>query len=180
MSWEAITALGTVFTGVVIIATAIVGVGQLRQLYEQRRDAAAVELVRSLQDETFSHAFALIFSLPPEVSASDLRARGAEYEEAALVLSFRFEMLGVLIHRGTISFEVTEEVVGGGIVSVWRRLKEVIRETRVAMKWPAHLEWFQWLAEQFEKRGRLQQTPAYVRYRDWTPARPTSVTSKSS
>jgi hypothetical protein len=169
MSWEAVTAASTAFTGLVILATALIGVNQLQQLRAARRDTSAVELMRHLQDQDFSRAFTLIGSLPTGISAGELRALGREYTEAAQLLGFRFEMLGVLVHRGAIAFDITEDLVGGGIVSVWLRVKDIVRETREVQRWPMYLEWFQWIAEQLERRGRLQQPPAYERNRDWTP-----------
>jgi hypothetical protein len=130
MSWEAVTASGTVFTGLVIVVSAIVGVGQLRQLREQRRDSASIELVRSLQDTTFAHAFRVVLALPDDISASELQARGPEVEEAAQILAFRFETLGLLVYRGTISFDVVEDLVGGAVVWIWRRLEDSVKLTR--------------------------------------------------
>jgi len=171
MGWEAVTAIATAFTGFVILVTAIVGVYQLRQLREQRRDSSAIELMHSLQDTTFAQAFRVVLSLPAEMSASELRARGTDFEEAATILAFRFETLGLLVYRGAISFEVMEELVGGAVLEIWNRLKEPIRDIRAENDWPMYCEWFQWLAEQFEKRGRLQQSPAHIRLSDWTPPR---------
>ena len=166
MTWEAVTALATAFTGCVIVVTALVGIYQLRQLREQRRDAAAIELMRSLQDVTFARAFFIIFSLPAGASASDLQAAGQEFEEAAQILAFRFETLGLLVYRGTISFELMEDLMGGAVLGVWDRLKDETRRIREEKHWPMYCEWFQWLAEQLEKRGRLQQVPAHIRLRD--------------
>jgi len=177
MSWEAVTATATAFMAIVILVTAIVGVVQLRQLREQRRDAAAIELMRSLQDTTFSHAFRLILALPEGISAAELSAGGPELEEAAQILAFRFETFGLLVYRGTISFETMEELAGGATISIWNRLKDTARQTREAKGWPMYCEWFQWIAEQFEKRGRLQQVPAHLRLRDWNPVRPVVHTS---
>ena len=173
MNWEAVTAWSTAFTGLVILITALVGVNQLAQLRAQRRDTAAVELMRSLQDPDFSRAVARILSLPPAMPAKDLRALGRDYVEAAQILAMRFELLGVLVYRGAVSFEVTEDLGGGAVLAAWLRLKDLAFETRETQSYPMYLEWFQWLAEQFEKRDRLQQTPAHVRHRDWTPAKPT-------
>jgi hypothetical protein len=172
VSWEAITALSTAFTGIVIVVTALIGIDQLRQLRAQRRDAAAVELVRSLQDTTFSNAFGLIQSLPVGISAADFHALGARYEEAATILAFRFETIGVLVYRGTISLEITSDVIGGATIGIWQRMKNVAFEVRTEQDWPMYLEWFQWLAEQLESRGRLRETPAYIRLRDWTDPHP--------
>lgn len=55
------------------------------------------------------------------------------------------------------------------MLGAWRRLRDLTLEMRAALEWPTYLEWFQWLAEQFEKRERLQQTPAYIRLKSWRP-----------
>jgi hypothetical protein len=103
MNWEAVTAISTAFTGLIIAVTALVGVYQLRQLRQQRRDAGTIELVRTFQDTDFTRAGRLVFSLPPGLLAADLRAYGREYEEAAQILALRFEYLGVLVYRGSSS-----------------------------------------------------------------------------
>lgn len=169
MSWEAVGALSAALTGVVIAITAFFGAVQLRQIRAQRRDSAAIELVRSIQDDAFSHGFRILLALPAGICGADLRARGAEYEDAAQLMAFRLEMIGWLVHRGTVSFIVVDELVGGGVVSMWERLKGWASETRESQGYPMFLEWFQWLAEQFENRGRLQQIPAHIRNREWSP-----------
>jgi hypothetical protein len=170
MNWEAVTAIATASTGCVILITAMVGIYQLRQMRQQRRDSAAIELMRSLQDTTFARAFQLVLSLPPEMRALEQQARDTNLEEAAIILAFRFETLGLLVYRGAISFDVMEDLVGGAVLTIWNRLKNPICEVRTEKDWPGYCEWFQWLAEQFEKRGRLREIPAHVRLRDWTPS----------
>lgn len=169
MSWESVTAIATAFTGCVIAITAIVGVYQLRQFREQRRDAAAIEIMRSLQDVTFARAFHIVFTLPEGSSPADFRDAGTEAEEAAQIVGFRFETIGLLVYRRTLSFELVEELIGAAVLLMWRRLRGFITQTRKQKNYPMFCEWFQWLAEQLEKRGRLTQPPAYVRWRDWTP-----------
>ena len=138
----------------------------------ERRDSATVELVRTFQDIEFTRAIGLVFSLPPDISSSALRLQGREYEDAARLVALRFENLGLLVFRRAVSFEVTEELIGCAVVNVWRRLKDTIRETRETQAYPMWMEWFQWLAEQFMKDERLQQSPAYLRHRDdWSPGR---------
>lgn len=171
MNWEAVTALSTALTGAVILITAVAGVAQLRQLRAQRRDTAAVELVRSFQDVTFAQVFPLIISLPLGLSASELRSLGARHEEAAQILGMRFELLGVLVHRRAISFDVAQDLTGGACIGIWHRLKGAVTDLRQEQGYPMYFEWFQWLAEQFEKHGKLRQTPAHLRFVDWDSTR---------
>ena len=44
-----------------------------------------------------------------------------------------------------------------------------VAEKREADGQPHLLEWFQWLIEQLEKRGRRAEPPAFTLYRDWRP-----------
>ena len=124
--------------------------------------------MHSLQDTTFGRAFQAILALPPGISASELRARGPELEEAATIIAFRFESLGPLVYRGTISFELMDDLIGGAVVAIWDRLKGLTIAIRAEKGMPMYCEWFQWLAEQFEAGGRLQRVPAHIRERDWT------------
>ena len=84
------------------------------------------------------------------------------------MLAFRFETLGVLVYRGTISFEVMDDLVGAGVVALWDRLKGLTIAIRAEKSYPMYCEWLQWLAEQCEAGGRLQRVPAHIRERDWT------------
>ena len=167
MNWEALAAISAALTVVVIVATAIAGFVQIRQLQDQRRDSASVELVRTFQDGEFVRAFDLVMSLPVGLSADELRTRGTEFIQAARTVAIRLEMVGALVYRRTISFDVTEEVCGGATVSAWHRVKALVEAQRAEQDYPMYLEWFQWLAEQFEKGRYLNWEPAHVRERDW-------------
>jgi hypothetical protein len=169
MNWEALTAISTTLTGLVIVATAIAGFVQIRQLREQRRDSATVELVRTFLDSEFVRAFDEVMSAPEGLSAEKLRERGSGYLGAVRTVAIRFEMIGALVHRRTISFDVTAEVCAGATVAVWHRLRGLIEAQRRERNHPQDMEWFEWLAEQFEERPHLTQTPARLRETDWKP-----------
>jgi hypothetical protein len=171
MSWEGVTAISTVFTGIVIAVTAIVAVVQLQHLRAQRRDSAAIELIRSVQDVDLARAFTLIMSLPPGISADDLHAKGPQYVEAGTLIGLRFEMLGLLVHRGVIAFDVVEDLTQGGVLGAWARLESTTMQTRKTQNLPLFLEWFEWLAAQYEKRGSADRPPAAQVHRDWEPGK---------
>ena len=137
----------------------------------ERLDAAAIELMRSIEDHQFTHAFRLIYPLPEQMPAEDLRALGADYEEAALVLGARFESMGLLVYRDSLPMHLVEEIIGGAVVLLWRRLRPWVEAHRREQNHPLLFEWFQWLAERLDERGRPTQTPAYDRYRKWSPKR---------
>lgn len=158
-----------VLGGIAVVTAVVFGVIQLRQYQQQRRDMAAVELMRTLQDSEFTRAFHLIYSIPESLRAADIRARGTEYEAAAFTICARFETVGLLVFRRNIPSHLVEELVGGLVIKLWQRLLPWVEDIRVEQEHEILWEWYQWLAEQFDKRGRIEQAPAFEQYRDWQP-----------
>jgi len=152
-----------------VVVALFFGMAQIRQFRRQRLDAAAIELMRSIEDQQFTHAFRLIYPLPAGMPADELRALGPDYEDAALALGARFESMGLLVHRDSLPMHLVEEIVGGAIVLLWQRLRPWVEANRREQGHPLLFEWFQWLAERLDERGRPMQTPAYERFRRWSP-----------
>ncbi len=96
-------------------------------------------------------------------------AGGPAMEDAALALGIRYEAVGLLVFRGIKPLSLVEQLIGAVSIELWSKMRAWVGEVREEQSRPHFLEWFQWLAEQLEKRGRRQQTPAYIRYRDWRP-----------
>jgi hypothetical protein len=150
-----------------VIAAIGFGIVQIRQYRQQRRDAVAVELMRSIQDTEFTRSFRIVMALPEGCSAEDVRARGAEVEDAAIALIAKYETLGYLVFRGIMPIDLVEELVGGVGVHFWKVLKPWALALREERSQPLMFEWYQWLAERMDARGRPTQRPAFERHADW-------------
>ena len=161
--------LAQVIGAFAVIAAIVFGMAQIRQFRQQRRDALAVELMRSIQDSEFTRSLRLLLALPPQCSLEDLRSRGEECEFAALALGAKYETLGYLVYRGIMPLELVEELVGGVGIHLWSRLQPWVLALREEQSQPLLFEWYQWLAERMAGRGRTQAVPAFVRHSDWTP-----------
>ena len=166
---QTLASLAQVLGAVAVVAAIVFGLAQIRQFRQQRRDALAVELMRSIQDAEFTRSFRLLLALPEGISAEDLRARGEAYDIALWSLAAKYETLGYLVFRGIMPIELVEELVGGVGVHLWRRILPWVRALREEQGQPLLLEWYQWLAERLEERDRPNAVPAYVRHRGWMP-----------
>ena len=156
--------------GALAVLTAIVfGLAQIRQFRQQRRDALAVELMRSIQDAEFTRSLRVLLTLPDPTSPAEFRARGEQVEDAAWALCAKYETLGYLVYRGIMPIELVEELVGGVGMHLWNRLRPWAESIRAEQGQPLLLEWFQWLAERLQERNRPQATPAYIRLQSWKP-----------
>jgi hypothetical protein len=161
--------IAQILSGITVVAGVIFGFLQFRQYQHQRRDAAALEIMRSFQDSEFTRSMRLLYALPDALSASEFRALGSEHEDAALVVGTRFETMGLLGFREDIPFELLEDLIGGVCIALWIKLRVWAEDVRREQKQRMFLEWFQWLAERLEERGRTDKTPAYERCRAWRP-----------
>jgi hypothetical protein len=161
--------LAQAFGALAVAAAIVFGIAQMRQFRQQRQDALAVELMRSIQDTEFTRSLRLLLELPREATLAEFRARGPEIEDVAWALAAKYETLGYLVYRGIMPIELVEELVGGVGVHLWARLRPWALAVREEQNQPLLLEWYQWLAERLEERDRPAAVPAYTRYRDWKP-----------
>ena len=171
MDLTLLSQLAQILSGIAVVIAIVFGMAQIRQYQQQRLDAAALELMLSMQDREFTHAFGLIYPMVDSVGRAELRALGPEHEDAALALATRFETVGLLVFRGSIPISLVEEIVGGAAVILWGKLKPWAAELRAEQKHELLFEWYEWLVDRMIERGRPKQIPAYHRCRDWKPPR---------
>ncbi len=87
---ETLANLAELIGGAAVLGGVAFAVWQIRQYRQQRRDAAAIEIVRTIQSREFAEAFRLLSRVPDGISLEALRAKGSEYEDAARSRSARW------------------------------------------------------------------------------------------
>ena len=156
-----------IFGALAIIFGIAFGVIQLGQHRKQVRSTAIMELARSFEDREFTEAYRLIADLDDGLTADQFNALGDDYVSAALRVGFKFETIGVLIHKQVVPMDAMSDLVGGAAVLIWGKLKIWVEQTRTTQDHPLLFEWFQWLAEHLEARQEAVRDPAYQAYRNW-------------
>jgi hypothetical protein len=151
-----------------IVSAVIFGSFQIREYRKRREVIVTAELMRSFYGPDFARAVSLVRTLPDSTTASDLRSRGPEYEQAAILITTTFETMGLLAFRNIAPFSLVQELAGGLIVVTWKKLAVWLDTVREEQSQPSWAEWYQWLAQQMEKTKPLSE-PAYVKHRDWQP-----------
>jgi hypothetical protein len=153
-----------------VVGGGVFAVVQIREFRAQRREAVAVELIRSFHDPELARAVNLIRELPDGVSAQELRSRGPEYERAAVMISTTYEAIALLVFRDIASFWMVRDLTGGLAIVMWRKLAPWMDSVRAEQAQPSWAEWFQWLAEQLARESdQKERSPAYQKFADWRP-----------
>ena len=142
---------------------------QIREFQKQRKETAAIELVRSFQNPQFARALLLLLSLPPDCSAEELRRR-PEHEEAAMLVSLTLESVAIMVHHRIVPLRTVWELMGGVTQTCWNRMGDWVQAIRREQGNPKFDEWLEWLANQMrridERRGA---EPAILQYEGWRP-----------
>ena len=170
MSLQDLANWAEIFGATTIIGGVIFALIQLREFRRQRREAIAVELMRSFYNPEFARAVYLIRQLPDGVSGAEIKEKGPEYEQAAILVTTNYETMGLLVFRRIAPFSMVRDLTGGIAVVVWKRLSRWTEEVREEQSQPSWGEWFQWLAERLMDAGKRNEIPpAHVQHANWRP-----------
>ena len=162
--------IAEIIGAIIVVGGLIFAVLQMRQIRQQRREMAAIELFRFFGNPKFTAAYKRILRLPEGQSADDIRDNESELEEAAMLISATMENIGVMTFQRIVPFMVVYNLIGASCPSLWRKLAPWVVMLREEQNEPAVFEWFQWLADRLLHSHALDQEPAYVAHKEWLPA----------
>ena len=165
-SLQTYAAIAEIFGALTIILGGVFAVIQLREYRTRRRQQVASDLCHEFTNPDLARAVTLIRSLPDGISLVELQAMDSEYQEAGQIVGMTFETMGLLVYRNIASFEVVQELTGGLLLMMWRKIGVWVEETRADQGNPRFGEWTQWLVERMEE-CEADLEPAYVKHKNW-------------
>lgn len=138
-----------ILTTAAIVVGVIFGLVQLRHAVRNRRDHAAVDVVRTVQTQEVRRAVARILKLPDDVDPAVIRGDPALLD-AALAVDSACEMWGSMAYEGVVDHRMLDRMVGGWVRGTWSRLRRWVEAERADNRNPNVGEWWQWLYERLE------------------------------
>ena len=154
---------------IIVIGGLFFAVLQMRQIRQQRRELAAIELFRFFGNPHFSAAYKMIMHLPDAISAEEVRD-GDGLDDAAMLIAATMENIGVMTFQRIVPFVVVNNLVGSSVIILWSKLEPWAVALRDELESPAAFEWFQWLAERLADYHKDDALPAYNAHKSWVPA----------
>ena len=135
-----------------VIAGIAFAIVQLQQFRVQRRDLAAVELIRGWQTPEFTKALNTLQMLPDREESEKLRDQGEDLENMAFLVGMFFESAGVMVNRKLIPLDIVDDLMGGVSRVVWAKVFVWIEEVRATNSHA--FEWWEWMTQQLDERVR--------------------------
>jgi hypothetical protein len=154
---------------IIVIGGLVFALLQVRQIRQQRRELAAIELFRFFGNPSFAQAYKTILHLPPGMSADDIKLAGADIEAAAMLISTTMENIGVMTFQRIVPFQVVKNLIGSSTIVLWDRLAPWATSLREELGTESAFEWFQWLADRLKDHQDTEAEPAYIAEKDWLP-----------
>ena len=152
-------------TTLAVVVGVVFGLAQLRQAIRDRRDHAAVDIVRTVQTQEVRRAVGRVLSLPDDVDPAVIRGDPVLLD-AALAVDSACEMWGSMVYEGVVDHHLLDRMVGGWVRGSWRRLRRWVEAERAESRNPNVGEWWQWLYELLERDPDPgKASGAYVAYR---------------
>ena len=167
---ETLAAAAEIFGALTIIGGGLFALVQLREIRRRRATQVAAELCRGFTEPELARAVNLLRTLPDGVGPDEVRERGAEVEEAMQIVGMTFETMGLLVHTEIASFEIVQELAGGLLLMMWRKIGAWTKAVRIEQGNPRFGEWVQWLAERIEE-CEAEMVPAHEAHASWRPPR---------
>jgi len=168
MSLETLASMAEIIGAGSIITGLIVGWVQIRHLRNQQRDAVAINLAQTFYSRDLAKSIGLLQSLPDDISLSQMREMGPQYEQAAITLVTSFETMGLLVFNRIAPIDLVLDLAGGVVSVMNKKLRVWQRELREEQRQPSWGEWFEWLGDQALDR-KTGAEPAYLLHRHWKP-----------
>ena len=165
-SLQTYAAIAEIFGALTIILGGAFGIMQFREFRARRRQQIASDLCQEFTKPDLARAVTLVRSLPDGVTLTELQDMDEEYQAASQIVGMTFETMGLLVQKNIASFEVVQELTGGLLIMMWRKIHVWVEETRVDQSNPHFGEWMQWLVERMEEREAGRE-PAFIEHKNW-------------
>ena len=163
--------MAEILGALVVIGGLMFAVLQMRNIRQQRRELAAIELFRSFGNPEFNKAYEKVMKLPDGLSAAEIETKHPDLEHCAMLISTTMENIGVMTFQRIVPFLVVNNLIGSSTGLLWKKLEKCVFDLREELSSPDAFEWFQWLADRLDENRDPDERPAFDAYKSWKPMR---------
>jgi hypothetical protein len=163
--------MAEILGALVVIGGLMFAVLQMRNIRQQRRELAAIELFRFFGNPEFNRAYEKIMKMPDGLNTAEIEARHPDLEHFAMLICTTMENIGVMTFQRIVPYLVVSNLIGSSTGLLWQKLEKWVFDLREELGSPDAFEWFQWLAERLDENRDPNEKPAFEAYKSWKPMR---------
>ncbi len=151
--WTAISAIATVFTGLIILISILVLAWQLREIKRATYAQSFFTAANRLQDEKLREARGTVFSLKD----TQYRDWTPENKKTGEIVCHNYDVVGILVRNKMLPEEMIVDSWGDSLRRLWPILEPLVEDYRKQRKSPEFWDDFQYLAEKAVELKKKRQ-----------------------
>jgi hypothetical protein len=136
------------------IVALVFGIAQVRTAERDRRERLTLESLRNFQSREFVELMLYITSNDLPSSRKEMNALPGNERVILIQFAQEMESLGILVAERFIDVDLVDKTLGSLVVTAWEKYKIMFLDMREKLPDPFLGEYFQWLAEQIDRRMR--------------------------
>lgn len=155
MTHDFIDLLANLGIALSFIAGLIFGIGQVKAASRDRKERLTLEALRNFQTREFAELIFYVTANKMPTTGKEMDTLSAEDRIKFIQFGQQMESLGILLAEKLINIDLVDKTLGSLVTTAWEKYKPVVMSLRD--RDPFLCEYFQWLAENIDKR--LNETP---------------------
>lgn len=148
-----------------LIVALVFGIAQVRTAARDRRERFTLETLRNFQTREFAEFINYIRTTNMPSNRKELDTLPVNSQLTFIQLAQQMESLGLLVAEKYIDIDLVDKTLGSFVVNAWEKYKKIFLALRAED--PFLGEYFQWLAEQIDKR--MKENPRKPFYKTADP-----------
>ena len=154
MTNDTITLIANLALTLSFLVALVFGIAQVRAAARDRRERLTLDTLRNFQTHEFCEL--MLYVAMHDLPATQEQMRALPHKEQVFLFQFSQEMesLGILVAERLINIDLVDKTLGSFVTTSWEKYKTMFQDIRENAPDPFLGEYFQWLAEQIDKRMR--------------------------
>jgi hypothetical protein len=152
MSTEFIAMLANVALTLSLIVAIVFGVAQIKAAKRDRRERLTIDALENFQSKEFAELIHFITTTDFPEKFENWQAWQKDDRVRLIQIMQQMESIGILLGDGVINFDLVDKTLGSFVTTTWEKCKPLVLDLRQQTNDPYLAEYFQWMAEQIDKR----------------------------
>lgn len=152
MSTEFIAMLANIALTLSLIVAIIFGLAQIKADKRNRREKLTIDALQNFQSREFAELILFITTTEFPASVDKWESWTKDDRVHFIQIMQQMESLGILLAEGIINFDLVDKTLGSFVTSIWEKSKPLVLEMREKNPDPYLAEYFQWMAEQIDRK----------------------------
>jgi hypothetical protein len=161
MSTEFIALLANLALTLSVIVAVIFGIVQMQTSKKDRRERLTLEALRNFQSREFASLLLLTSTTKFPETNDEWQSWPKDDREKTIQLLQLMESLGILLADKLINYDLVDKTLGSYVSTSWERFKPLVMDLRKNLPDPYMSEYYQWMAEEIDKRMRERPRKPY-------------------